>query len=488
MGGGAEAVSTASEVANPITWGEVPSTIFRSGPRRIEAATYLTDGFGLRQRIESVPGVSVPFHEVASARLPPRLKSFVVPKGRGVPFMQSGQAFEARPRVSYWISAAMLRDADARKLEKDWLLLSSSGDVGRVAPVRDEMLGKIVSHHLFRIVLNDPDDYGWLYAYLRTPTFRSIAKSSQYGHIINHIEVPHLSAMPVVMPHVRIRKAIGDKAKRAIALREHARNLQDEANAHYSALVNPQDRPVTDETWQQVSVADLMTGRRRFEGHYHRADYRGVEALVRASATRGIDTVGTVSKSVELGNRFKRYFGTNATPYRSAGELFDVNSPVTKRIYSALLNNPEQYMLVPGQIVMACSGQTYGLLGRTMILTEQHRGIFGSHDLIRINPDDSKIRRGYLQTVLGHETYGRPLAIRYASGTSIPHLDPVDIREVPVPRFATDVEDSIADLCERSTRFLAEADALENEATADAEEAITDLTGVRAVDATTGDE
>lgn len=471
-----------SRLANPITWGEVSSSLFRSGLRRFEAATYLTDGFGLRQRIESVPGASVPVAELADAWLPPRLKSYVVPSGRGLPFMQSGQAFEARPRVSYWISAAMIRDADSRMLQKEWLLLSSSGDVGRVAAVRDELLGKVMSHHLFRIMPKSGDNYGWLYAYFRTPTFRSIAKSAQYGHIINHIEVPHLLAMPVVMPDAVTRTAIGAKTTRALALRRHAQNLQDQANDLYARAVNPNNLPVAEAVWQQVKAAELMSGRRRFEGQFHRSDYRAVDSLVHASATHGVDTVGEVTKSVELGNRFKRFFGPNGTPYRSAGELFDVNPPVTKRIYSALLDDPGKYMLVPGQIIMARSGQTYGLLGRTMILTEQHRGVFGSDDLIRIDPDSDRIRTGYLQTALAHETFGRPLAIRHASGTSIPHLDPVDVRTMPVPRFDRETEDAIADLCQQSTRLLAQADAWETEATDEAEQVIADLTGVHAVD------
>ena len=475
-------MNTAATLANPITWGETPFSILSTGARRLEAATYLTDGFGLRQRIEAASGTSVPVGALADAWLPPRLKSFVVPSGRGLPFMQAGQAFEARPRVSYWISAAMIRDAESRMLKKDWLLLSSSGDVGRVAAVRDEMLGKVVSHHLFRVVPKSPSDRGWLYVYFRTQTFRSIAKSAQYGHIINHIEVPHLLAMPVVMPDPETRKAIGGKATRALALRQHARNLQDQANDLYAALVNPNDVPVTEETWQQVNASELMSGRRRFEWQFHRSDYRTVESVVRTSATRGVSTVGQVTTSVELLNRFKRYFWPNGTPYRSAGELFDVNAPVTKRIYAGLLDNPEQYMLVPGQIIMARSGQTYGLLGRTILLAEQHHGIFGSEDFIRINPDSSKVRTGYLQTALAHETYWRPLSIRHASGTSIPHLDPVDIREVPVPRFETADEDAVAYLCEKSFALLAQADALETEATDDAEQAIADLTGVHAVD------
>lgn len=472
---------TEAPVKRSVPWGEVPASLFGTAQRRMEAHAYLADGYGLRQRIESNLGSSVTVAELANVWQPSRLKGYVVADGSGLPFLSAGQSFEAKPRVRKWIAAAMVKDAEKRHVDKSWLLLSCSGEVGRLTAVYDEHLSKIITHDLLRIVPKDSADYGWLYAYFRTPTFFSIARSAQYGHMIKHLEASHVLAMPVVMPHPTTRQAIGDKAIKALALRRDARRLQDQANDAYAALVNPSNVPIDEELWQEVKASDLMLGRRRFEGQFHRSDYRIIERLVRSSATRGVDTVGSVSKSVALGNRFKRFFGPDATPYRSASELFDVNAPITKRIFSGLLDNPQKYMLIPGQIIMACSGQTYGLLGRTMILTKQHQDVFGSHDLIRIVPDNEKIRTGYLQTALVHEIYGRPLSIRYASGTSIPHLDPVDIRQVPVPRFDQAYENAIADLCEQGARLSARADALESEATAEAEAAIAEHTGVRVV-------
>ena len=48
-----------------------------------------------------------------------------------------------------------------------------------------------------------------------------------------------------------------------------------------------------------------------------------------------------------------------------------------------------------------------------------------------------EIRPGYLLTALTHPTLGRPLVIRNAYGTSIPHLDPADVSDIPVVRFPT---------------------------------------------------
>lgn len=225
-----------------------------------------------------------------------------------------------------------------------------------------------------------------------------------------------------------------------------------------------------------VRSSDLWSGRRRLEGQFHRDEVQQVESLVRSSTAR-LDPLSDLVESIGLGARFKRYFGDNGTPYRSASELFDVNPAVTKRIYAALLPDPDRYMLHAGWIIMACSGQTYGLLGRTTVLTENHEGVFGSHDLIRIKPDESRIKTGYLHTALNHVEYGRPRVVRFASGISIPHLDPVDIREVLIPRFDRVQEEEIAELAAKAVKLSAEADRLETEAVAEAEAAVAALTG-----------
>lgn len=104
-------------------------------------------------------------------------------------------------------------------------------------------------------------------------------------------------------------------------------------------------------------------------------------------------------------------------------------------------------------------------------------GTFGSEDLIRIVPDEDIARTGYLLTVLNHVEYGRPRVVRYASGTSVPHLDPPDVREILIPRFDTELEREIADLADEANRLSAKADRLETTAVDAAEAAVASLTG-----------
>lgn len=463
------------ESAARVLWAPVSSKVLSRGDRRLEASSFLTDGFGMRRGLEAVES-TVPMLEMAQVWQPGRLKGFQVDPGKGLPFLSAGQVFESQPRVRKWLAEAMIPAVNTRYLEQDWLLMSCSGEVGRITAVYNEHLKKVITHDLLRIVPRDADNYGWLYAYMKTQTFFSIARSSQYGHMIKHLEPEHVMKMPVAMPDPDVRRRIGSDAASAIKMREAARTVQRQADARYAALVNPEGAPRKQTPFATVSVSSVIAGRRRLEGQYYRADVLQVEGLV---SSAGIDTrpLGDLVESVTMSNRFKRHFGTNGTPYRSANELFDVNPRVTKRIYAGLLNHPEEYMLRAGELVMARSGQTYGLLGRTLVLNENHVGTFGSEDLIRIVPDENLARSGYLLTVLNHVEYGRPRVVRFASGTSVPHLDPPDVRGILVPRFDTELERDIADLSDEANRLSAQADRLETAAVDAAELAVANLTG-----------
>lgn len=463
------------EFDSDVLWAPVSSKLLFRGDRRLEASTFLTDGFGLRQALEAV-GSTVPMSDLAEVWQPSRLKGYPVDPGKGLPFLSAGQVFESQHRVRKWLAEAMVPAVESRYLSPDWLMLSCSGEVGRVTAVYDEHLDKVITHDLLRVVPRDPLDYGWLYAYMKTPTFFAIARSAQYGHMIKHLEPEHVLAMPVAMPDPGLRRDVGQDAKNALEMRQASRRLQAQADKLLANLINPSGTLVQDNPTTTVLASDLWFGRRRIEGQFHRSDVLQVEQMVR-TAGRTVQPLEAVVTSVYMTNRFKRHFGANGTPYRSASELFDVNPPVTKRIYAGLLENPEAYLLQPGQMIMARSGQTYGLLGRTLVLNKNHKGAFGSEDLIRIVPDPSKARTGYLQTVLNHVDYGRPRVVRYASGTSVPHLDPPDIRQVLIPRFDAAQEDAIADLSDEATALSAEADRLESAAVRAAEKALAVITG-----------
>ena len=60
-----------------------------------------------------------------------------------------------------------------------------------------------------------------------------------------------------------------------------------------------------------------------------------------------------------------------------------------------------------------------------------------------------------------HGLLGGVLAQRIAYGSSVPHIDPGDVENIPVGRLTAQQENEIADLAEEASRLNAEAAELE---------------------------
>ena len=443
-----------------------------SGDMRLEASTYLRNGYGF-VRLARQCDNHMRLGDLADIWQPNRLTGYTVPKDKGLPFFTAGQMFEDFPRVRKWLAAPFVPQAESRYVKQNWLLLSCSGVVGNITAVYPHHVDKVITHDLLRVVPKNQDEYGWLYAYMKTDFFKQIAQAAQYGHMIKHIEVAHANEFPVIMPDAATRKAIGGKATEAVRLRGEAWKLRDRAfkllEKHLKARGNSSLHSAKSKRFSEVGLSEVLQNRLRLDADSYAGNIDGIDNLITSGSWCTLGSITTFCS--DLG-RFARIYGNGGQSYVSASELFDVNVVPTKMIYAKLVNNWENYILHSGTIIMACSGQKYGILGRAMMLTENQEGLFGSHDLMRIKVDDNKMRSGYLLTFLNDPLLGRPYVIRNAYGTSIPHLDSADLQSVKVPRLTSGIEDAIADLMDESVNTSAKADQLEIEATQLAQEQI----------------
>jgi hypothetical protein len=140
----------------------------------------------------------------------------------------------------------------------------------------------------------------------------------------------------------------------------------------------------------------------------------------------------------------------------------------------------DSYYVKAGWLLMACSGQIYGLNGRVVLADAWHENKILSNHVVRIVPpgDADRAPPGYIQMALGHPVFGRPLVIRWAFGTEVPEIDPNDLRDFPVVRLANDVEKEIANQVERANALRRQADEVENSVVADVEHRLTEMLGV----------
>ncbi|MBO6717068.1 MAG: hypothetical protein JJ913_03830 [Rhizobiaceae bacterium] len=435
----------------------VPASLLFRGQRRMEGETYLTSGYGIRRALEAKPHGWERFGNAAIVTTPPRIKQVLVSPENGTPYLNTSQVFEPIPSPRKWLALGKTNAANQRFVSEGTILVMASATVGRSIVATRQHENAIISHHFMRVTARDPQVSGWIYGFLRSPQGQAMMSSSQYASIIRHIEPAHLNALPI--PNVS--PAIAAKFQRwmdaIIDCRNQATRYRKDAEAAYETALGAPVPPKS-QIGFTVSSTELTARRRRLEAAYHSPTAR---TILNAFARQ--QRLGDLVKRVWWQSRFKRAFGEAGMPYMSADDLFTTNPHQLKSILVEGKKDIDEFLVQKNWIVMACSGQIYGLNGSAMLTSEYHRGFFLSHDLIRIEPDPTKARPGYLLTALTHPTLGRPLVLREAYGMSIPHLDPDDVAGIAIPRLNDQKESAIADLAEKSAAKQAEAESQERD-------------------------
>ena len=184
---------------------------------------------------------------------------------------------------------------------------------------------------------------------------------------------------------------------------------------------------------------------------------------------KAIEVLGEVARA-SVPTRFKRIYGESGITYLDSEPIFKTNPRLEKFLTPATRIDFDAYMVRQGWLLMACSGQVYGINGQAILANTWHQGKVVTQHIMRIIPQQDQIRPGYLQAVLSHPALGRPLVVSRAYGTSVPELASDDIEQLPIPRLGTKIEDEIADRAEEASELRMKADEKKNDAVARLEE------------------
>ncbi len=450
--------------------GEVRSirlSLVSGGERRLDAEAYLSGGSELRGRIEKLSGAAT-LHSLADIWQPGRLKGILVESASGEPFLAATQVFDIEPIPRKWLAASKTKDIAGRYVHPGWILVTCSGSVGDTTVAHRPHNGIVISHDLLRVVPRKEEDRAYLYTFLRTRYARQMMRGSKYGNVIKHLEPEHLFPIPVpTVGGEAIRASIREHVDRAFALRDEAFGLMRSARDRFADTIGPVIEPDMDLGFK-LRAAELNDPSRRMDAaSFNPKAVAALNALRKSKRT--IEHLRDVATAFGV-KRFKHVYTDEGLPYLDSEDLFEVNPETRKFIPATAKKDADDYYVHVGWLLMACSGQVYGVNGSVVLAGRWHENKIVSNHVIRIVPKP-EIRPGYLLMAITHPTLGRPLVTRLAFGTEVPEIDPDAVPGLPVVRLG-DVEDQIADLVERAASLRAEADSLEDAAVALVESAI----------------
>ena len=428
----------------------------------MEAEAYLLSGYGLRAALEARPGW-VPLARHAKVWQPSRLKGIQVGPEFGTPFLAATQVFDLRPIPRKWLALGRTEGADGRFVKPGMILVTCSGSVGRATLAYAPHLDMLISHDLLRVEARDAKHWGWLYAYLRAPTVRAMMTSAQYGHMIKHLEVGHLNALPLPELPDAFLEHFTDRVRAVLELRDDAHAATLDAEARFEECLGPLPPCDSGENGFVIRTSDgLFSGRRRMDGLVHNPIINAMrQHLVQKG--KGFSVLKDAGFSVWLPGRFRRVPAEDGVTLVESSDLFEINPDMTKCIADVGIGDLHNGRVQPGWLLLARSGQIYGVLGSLAFATAAYDNKIVSDDVIRIAAlTDAQMRPGYVFTALTHPTLGRMFLKTLAYGSSIPHIEPADLARVAVVRLAATDEDYIADRAEQAAEKRAEADLLEN--------------------------
>jgi hypothetical protein len=449
--------------------GSISVSDMLKGDRRMEAETYLSSGFGIRAAIERKPVGWVRFAAIATVTQPGRLKGILVSPEYGKPFLAATQVFDVRPIPRKFLALEKMAGAAACFVDDGTFLVTRSGSVGRPTMANASHRGMVISDDLLRIKPIEQRNWGWTYAYLHAPQTRAMATGAHYGHIIKHLETSHIDELPIPTVGDQTASIFQQQVSRILELRNEAHRLTLEAEARFETALGALKISDWGEKGFSVKVSKaFVSGRRRMDATIHNP---GVSAVRRHLARRGTGfvTIAGAGYDVWLPTRFRRIPAEDGVVLFESSDLTELNPDFTKKIADGDFGDPYRGRVEEGWVLLARSGQTYGILGTAVLSGKALEGKVISDDVIRIRAkQEAKIKTGYLVTALSHPLFGRPLVKSLAYGSSIPHIDVGDVQTHEVVRLKDCEEAAIAELAEQSARARAAADLLEREIAADA--------------------
>lgn len=437
-----------------------------NGDRRLDAELYLSEGFLRRREIEQSALRTALVGDLADVWQPSRLKGIQVEPEHGAPYLLATQVFDVWPQPRKWLALSKIPKPRDYFVEPGWILVTRSGTVGNPIITYTPHVDRVVSDDLLRVQVTEDAFRGYLYTFFRTRYGRALMRSSHYGNVIKHLEVDHLARVPVPIIDKLVAE-LGETIDTTFTMRDEAYRLDGQALQLFSDAIGDEPSPAPEEGFP-VDAGSLFGRSRRLDAYAYNPDALAVLETLKANAeglTRLIDVATPTQPS-----RFRRVYGDLGFPYLSADDVFRINPEITKFLTQATDTDLSALRVKSGWLLMACSGQIYGINGSVYLATKWHEDKILSHDMIRIVPTEGRIRAGYLLAALSHPTFGRPLVLRNAYGTSIPHLESPDIAEFPVARLAKSKEDEIADAVEKASELRMKADENENGAVARLEE------------------
>lgn len=459
---------------SPLRWCSISTEEVRNNAYRLDASAYDLEAIEALSRVYHSPyGWVYLWGEnglVEEAFVGSRFKRIYTDNKTDIPFFLPSDIENVYPSPSKFISEKTEVNFDKLRVQKEMLLVSVSGTIGKTSLVGKKLVNQIFSHDLLRITFRGTYDLGYVYVYLNTEEGLKLLQSNNYGAVIDHIEPEHLKNLPIPNAPEEIKRSIHESVIASYDLRDQSNDLIDEAQRLlYEALGLPEKMDLKPKYYAPQAGFRCFTMssnelNNRFDVSYHLPEIKEILSLISKQAAE-VTTLGNprISKEIVLPGRFKRIYvekGKGVT-FFGGKQLLQLDPSGDK--YLSLNNHGDridkELSIEENMCLVSCSGT----IGKVQIAPRHWNGWAINQHVMRVIPASDEIA-GYIYSWLS-SPYCFPLIVRNNYGAVIDEIDDKQLAEVSIPLLKDKaVQSRINDLVLRANALRYQAYLKEQEA------------------------
>jgi len=160
--------------------------------------------------------------------IPGRFKRVYVEKEYGIPFLSGKNITQTEPQELKFISPSKTKKLSTYVINKNWILITCSGTIGKVSMVPSSWEGWTATQHVLRIVPNKIHP-GYLFSFISS--FYGLYQIQKYihGSVVDEITAPQAEQIYMPIPSVKIQEEIGQKVEESYSLIDKANNIEKNA-------------------------------------------------------------------------------------------------------------------------------------------------------------------------------------------------------------------------------------------------------------------
>ena len=346
-------------------------------------------------------------------------------------FIGSSEMLYINPKPYKFISPN-IKKIDGFKAPIGSVLISRSGTIGNVTLVNKTLSKLLISEHAIRII---PADFGgYIYAFLKTNTGKTLVKANTFGAVVDEIEPEHLKNIIIPNAPELIKRKIHNLVVESYDLRDQSNELIDEAeHILYEELQLPPIEQLKPQYFDDsVDLRNYTTKLSRLgfrlDCSYHTPICNSILELLNENADSVVHCGDSIiTKDILLPTRFKRTYVEAAHGIKLIGgkQINELNPGTEKYLAHSSLN--DELKLKANSVLVTRSGT----IGKTAIVPKHWEEWIGSDHIIRIIPANNGIA-GYLYCWLSTE-YAQQLVKRNTFGAVVDEIDTDQLSHVEIP-------------------------------------------------------